>query len=674
MNTWEYQRTVLRQDELANFIRDTKGDKYSALLPLLGLDKMEIAAENLRQLAKSIEQQSKLNEMKSSLEEINRMRKVKFGSATGEQILKKIEALHAEYCEPITIPKDPLAQCDDVESVLKTKINGFSTEQKKHIVLQDISGSDLKETIREIRRISIKLAGEVEPLISEKLEVLESAENYYEKLGDEKQITCPACGRRISTEDFKSHVLTEKDRLQDTSETYDALKETRGVLCDAVKALIGNLKKKDLKPWRDEMAKKTIFKNLEYIDGLNAEDLRTSCNEEILQAIEENLLPIIHAASLSAKKSPTEVSQLSSDKEIIDLCKTLAAGQKKAMAAKSIEALLSFLHEIEREARLNIKLRSEQVIKEISEDIRRMWSILHPGEEIKDIKLYLPKDTDKAIDIELKFFDVEQNSPRLTLSEGHRNSLGLCIFLSMAKREEDKDRPLILDDVVVSFDRSHRGMIVELLEKEFAGRQIVIMTHDREWYSELRQQLDGASWIFKALRPYERPDIGIRLSEKSFSFDDARALLKTAPDSAGNTARKMMDIELSVHSEKMKIKLPYLHRERNDHRMAHEFLLQIVSDSEKCFKKNGNGSLLPYTEAIEAFQEADKLILSWGNKASHSFDIDQKEAAKLIESCEKAIEFFTCPECSKPIHKLEDISARLVQCQCGKIQWRYGKS
>lgn len=54
----------------------------------------------------------------------------------------------------------------------------------------------------------------------------------------------------------------------------------------------------------------------------------------------------------------------------------------------------------------------------------------------------------------------------------------------MAKREADKDRPLILDDVVVSFDRSHRGMIVQLLEKEFSGRQVVIMTHDREWYAE----------------------------------------------------------------------------------------------------------------------------------------------------------------------------------------------
>ena len=66
MATWDYQRTILRQDEVANFIHDTKGGKYSTLLPLLGLNKMEVAAENLRQLAKVVENESSLEKTKSS--------------------------------------------------------------------------------------------------------------------------------------------------------------------------------------------------------------------------------------------------------------------------------------------------------------------------------------------------------------------------------------------------------------------------------------------------------------------------------------------------------------------------------------------------------------------------------------------------------------------------------
>lgn len=87
---WEYPRTILRQDELGDFIRETKGDKYSALLPLPGLHEMEVAAENLRQLAKSVEQQAKLKEIKTSLTAITARGKASFGSVSGDEILEKI--------------------------------------------------------------------------------------------------------------------------------------------------------------------------------------------------------------------------------------------------------------------------------------------------------------------------------------------------------------------------------------------------------------------------------------------------------------------------------------------------------------------------------------------------------------------------------------------------------
>jgi AAA domain len=191
-----------------------------------------------------------------------------------------------------------------------------------------------------------------------------------------------------------------------------------------------------------------------------------------------------------------------------------------------------------------------------------MWSIFHPDKAIEDVRLYFPADADKAIDVALKFYGIDQDSPRLTLSEGYRNSLGLCIFLAMAKREASFDRPLFLDDVVVSLDRNHRGMIVEVLEKEFSDRQVLVLTHDRDWYTELRQQLDEKNWTFRALLPYETPKLGIRWSNKSTTFDDARALLKDRPDSAGNDARKIMDVELALIAERLRIKIPYVRADK----------------------------------------------------------------------------------------------------------------
>jgi hypothetical protein len=305
-----------------------------------------------------------------------------------------------------------------------------------------------------------------------------------------------------------------------------------------------------------------------------------------------------------------------------------------------------------------------------------MWAILHPSEAIEGVSLRLPTGADKAIDICLRFYGVEQESPRLTLSEGYRNSLGLCIFLAMAKREADKDRPLFLDDVVVSLDRKHRGMIVELMEKEFTGRQVIILTHDREWYTELRQQLDDKSWVFGALLPYETPDIGIRWSQKTTTFDDARDHLKNRPDSAGNDARKIMDIELALIAERLKIRLPYLRGDKNDMRMAHDFLARFAADGKTCFQKKTSKGYEVHTDAIDAIEEADRLLVSWANRASHTFDLERSEATKLIDACEKALEFFKCssPSCSKGVWFADVRRSQCVQCSCGQIRWRYGKA
>lgn len=52
---WDYRRVVLRQDEVAEFIRSRKGESNSAPLPVFGLHELEVAAENLRRLARFVE-------------------------------------------------------------------------------------------------------------------------------------------------------------------------------------------------------------------------------------------------------------------------------------------------------------------------------------------------------------------------------------------------------------------------------------------------------------------------------------------------------------------------------------------------------------------------------------------------------------------------------------------
>lgn len=96
-----------------------------------------------------------------------------------------------------------------------------------------------------------------------------------------------------------------------------------------------------------------------------------------------------------------------------------------------------------------------------------------------------------------------------------------------------------------------------------------------------------------------------------------------------------MEIELAILTEHLKIRWPYLHREKNDHRGTHAFLSQIISDRKRYFQKKGLVGYEPYDDAIAAFHDADKLLVSWGNKSSHSYDIVNNEANKLIRRARK---------------------------------------
>lgn len=151
MHSWDYRRTVLRQDEVAAFIHDTKGGKYSALLPLLGLHQLEVAAENLRQLAKSVEAQSSLKETKVTLKDVAAKRKAIFGTDSYDQILRRIQKLHATYCADKISTEDALSRCEEVKTALNKRIAESTADQKRHIALQVAANLDLKRQVEAVR-------------------------------------------------------------------------------------------------------------------------------------------------------------------------------------------------------------------------------------------------------------------------------------------------------------------------------------------------------------------------------------------------------------------------------------------------------------------------------------------------------------------------------------------
>jgi len=673
VTNWDYRRTVLRQGEVVQFIQDTKGDKYSALLPLFGLQELEVAAENLRQLARNVESLSQLEQRKASLHQALAARKNAFGPADDIQIRATIDRLFEEYCKGKMGASEALDPIAEISAAIDTLFAGFTNSEKQYFYLREAASSDLKTPIKAIRAANSKLASAPDSQVSNKIAVLQQTERYLAGASKEGELECPACGQRIDATAFNQHVKTELDRLQDLRETYERCNAATGNLCDSIRSLKQYLNKQELEPWQHGLTESKLADSFRYLGNLDPDALRKECTETHLQQIETNLQPLVDAAASASTQSPPEAKTLADDKRTAAAANDALRTSSEAALVAKLEQLVRSISALEQATRAEIRSRSNQVIREISDDIKQMWSLLHPGEAIEHVHLYLPRGADKAIDIGLKFYGKELDSPRLTLSEGYRNSLGLCVFLAMAKREAPTDRPIVLDDVVISLDRNHRGMIAELIQEAFWSRQVIILTHDRDWYIELRQRLNPSTWNFRALLPYETPETGIKWSHKTSTFDDARSQLRERPDAASNDARKIMDTELSLIAESLQLRLRYQRFEKNDRRLAHDFLERMISAGKKCFQKKVDREYSTYEEALQALGTADTLLLSWANRGSHTFDVAQSEAVQLIDSCETALEFFKCQYCKKNLWFANAERAEWVQCQCGTIRWRYDK-
>lgn len=156
-----------------------------------------------------------------------------------------------------------------------------------------------------------------------------------------------------------------------------------------------------------------------------------------------------------------------------------------------IERLQKARSQVQRVLELAEKSRKKAVqhmLDQITEHADGYFQQIHPGEEIGNPKLKVTERGAASIDLSCVFHE-KSGDPRGCYSEGHVDSLGLCIFLAIRRFHYQQDPALallVLDDVLHSVDGEHRMATAKLILKEFADHQIVITTHDPLWFENLK--------------------------------------------------------------------------------------------------------------------------------------------------------------------------------------------
>jgi ABC-type cobalamin/Fe3+-siderophores transport system ATPase subunit len=671
LKKWEYRRVALRQDEIAAFIKASKGEKYSALLPLLGLQHLETAAENLRRLGRETIVLSKLDQLRRQVAQVEQRRKSVFGQTAGTtELLAALRQLDQRYVGAGD-GVSPNEVAGAVADALQQQLNSLDAQSRQAAALQEIANSTLPKHLADARETSSKIKLVAEPLVKERLEVLNAALVFHEAVDDaETSIKCPACGTEIEVSDFRAHVATERERLQTMDGLFASHKEAVASVCDDFLHLRNLTVGRPLTAWRSAQSE-TLKDTFKAMQQSNVAAFRIICTDDDLASTDRMALAVIDAAKASAGATPPGVQELILHNEQTTTIREHLGVSETIERVRRIEALLAFLSVLEDQVREEIIEQAKAAFGSISTTIQTLWNILHPSQKISDVHLHVPKEADKAIDVALTFYGVEQQSPRLTLSEGQRNALGLCLFLAMAKQETGSGRPIILDDVVISLDRDHRSHVAKLLEEEFADRQIILLTHDREWFFELGRFLSPSRWQFQRLLPWDGPAVGIRFADHATDFAKARSKIGIDPEDAESNVRRIMDQALSEIAEKLEITVPHLRGDENDHRSAGQFIPRIAARAKKAFRvRNPDGATFSKnTDAVLALETVAPQLVAWANRATHTFSASRSEAEAVVDNCERALNAFTCTKCDTSVwNRTADSGAR--DCRCGQLQWK----
>jgi hypothetical protein len=250
--------------------------------------------------------------------------------------------------------------------------------------------------------------------------------------------------------------------------------------------------------------------------------------------------------------------------------------------------------------------------------------------------------------------------PSEFLNEARVTAIGLCLYLagmarSIPPRRADGSsypRILVLDDVLLSLDMSHRLPLLRVLREHFKDWQVLLLTHDRAWYEIAKQQLDD--WCHHELfttrvGDYEQP---ILHQDQDHLYWALEFLLQGHVKAAAVHLRTKFEEVLKMACVQLDVKVPFATNPRDvkastlwSSLLAHEIGRLPVP---KTFTKDGVTYSLqnrprPARVVDNDLRRRVAHALSWVlNPLSHSESVDRyraeiEEAIFAIDDLQRAI-------------------------------------
>jgi DNA repair exonuclease SbcCD ATPase subunit len=648
---------LLRGRTLADFINKTKTEKWKALVQILGLDEIESLREDLQRARNELRKESKAAE--EQVQSLRRALATGDEEVTHETVLSNLQ----QICGMLGVdPPESLDQAAD-PAWLNAAVGSRSTGPEP---------SDRESVLADLRTLSAPafdkraLESWNALLSSKRARLLPRASLVREakRLVDAKSIEgrCPLCGQSVDDKELAKKI---EKALLDVMEASRELERVRDPLTE----------------WAEDLGaaheRRSTLQNRARAKGLDLPPLPSAPPAELQRSL-ESLAPVdIEAitaylselrkwdqaagklAQKAASPAPsTRDSQLLMLAALCQQVKTWRQAEKRAVQTLRAFNLADRVFEAYQAKQ---KEDLADLLKRVSRRVAHVYAALHPGEELAEAVSIEPW-TAKGVELAVAFYGTRQRPPHGVLSESHLNSLAIALFLAMAAEFNTQLGFLLLDDVINSFDVEHRGRLAQLLADEFSDWQIIVLTHDQQFFEHLSRR--APSWRKLELTSWSYTS-GPRttLYDTSGILAAARERLGTGDvQGAATKARRALEELLQEVCESLWAPLPFRRGLANDRREIGE-LFKGVRRTLKERAKPLLESVEPLLKNLEADVGATLNVEVHGSRGrAASSEVDA--ALKRIEALDGT---WSCPSCRTRIwHRGTPEAAR---CKCGQTSF-----
>ena len=645
---------LLRGRTLADFINKTKTEKWKALVEILGLDAIESLREDLQRARNDLRKTSKAAE-----EEVRVYRRALSADAptvTEEAVLANLQ----QICGMLSVkPPQSLDQVVDPSWITAAvgASASVSASSDRENLLAKITALGTPTFDREVFAAWNALVSSDRARLLPRASLVREGKRLLEAQSIEPG-RCPLCGQKVDVKALARRIESALDDMMEAARDLDRcrdpiLEQAEGLESahDVRQAIYDRARGMDLEiPPVPALPETRIQDQVEALAPVDIDTLTSHLSE--VRRWDKS------AAKLARQLSPAEPD--TRDNQLVmlaALCQQIQAWkqaeQKNARAQRAL-ALAETVFDAYQEKQ---KEDLGDLLRQISGRVATIYSALHPGEDLDAVSI--EPWTAKGVELAVNFHGSRQRPPHGVLSESHLNSLAIALFLAMAGSFNEKLGFLILDDVINSFDVEHRGRLAELLADGFAEWQLIVLTHDQQFFEHLSRRapswrkIEFTSWSYASgprTTKYEASGMLAAARERLDSGDAQGAATK---------GRRALEELLQEVCEALWAPLPFRRGQANDKREIGELFIGL----RRALKEHAK-SQLQTVEPILKHLEAD--VGATLNVAAHASRgrSGAGEVTAALERIERLDALWTCPSCRTRVwHKGTPAAAR---CRCGQ--------